>query len=155
MVGACSSLVTSPLLHHSPVNTTNIDTIASTYPTMTKIFCAVLVSSLLLASLAGASSSSTSSSLGRRHQALVLGRKGRELGELGHHYRQYQSEHMQQPEVVAMEVEKPVETTNAGWRADQGEDAEAGLIYSADYSGVAMHAGSPPTTKPKHQHPKP
>ncbi|WVZ87504.1 hypothetical protein U9M48_034133 [Paspalum notatum var. saurae] len=122
---------------------------------MTKIFCAVLVSSLLLATLAGASSSSVSPSLGRHHQALVLGRKVRELGELGHQYQRYQSEHKQQPEEVAMEAKKPVETINAGWAADQGEDAKAGLIYSADYSGVAMHAGSPPTTRPKHKHPKP
>jgi hypothetical protein len=53
-----------------------------------------------------------------------------------------------------MEVKKPKEEeAKAGWTADQGEDAEAGLIYSADYSGVAMHAGSPPTAKPKHRHP--
>lgn len=56
---------------------------------------------------------------------------------------------------VAMEVKKTEEQATAGWTADQGEDAKAGLIYSADYSGVAMHAGSPPTTKPKHKHPKP
>ena len=54
-----------------------------------------------------------------------------------------------------MEVKKPAETT-AGWTAvDHGDDAKEGLIYSADYSGVAMHAGSPPTPKPKHRHPKP
>ena len=56
---------------------------------------------------------------------------------------------------VAMEVKKPEEDeeAKARWTADKGEDAEAGLIYSADYSGVAMHAGSPPTAKPKHRHP--
>jgi len=53
-----------------------------------------------------------------------------------------------------MEVKKPAETT-ARWTVDHGEDAKEGLIYSADYSGVAMHAGSPPTPKPKHRHPEP
>jgi len=54
-----------------------------------------------------------------------------------------------------MEVKKLEEDAEAKarWTADKGEDAEAGLIYSADYSGVAMHAGSPPTAKPKHRHP--
>ncbi|KAG2575359.1 uncharacterized protein LOC120642050 [Panicum virgatum] len=87
-------------------------------------------------------------SLGR-HQAQVLGRKGRELGQY-----QHQSSHMQQPQEVAMEVKKPAETT-ARWTVDHGEDAKEGLIYSADYSGVAMHAGTPPTPKPKHRHPEP
>lgn len=54
---------------------------------------------------------------------------------------------------VAVEVKKPTET-KAGWTVDnKGDDAEEGLIYSADYSAVAMHAGSPP--KPKHRHPEP
>ncbi|PAN40540.1 hypothetical protein PAHAL_7G323100 [Panicum hallii] len=119
---------------------------------MTKLLCVVLVSSLLLATLAGASSSSLMPSLGR-HQAQVLGRKGRDLGQLGYHH-QHQTKHMQQHEGMAMEVEKPAETT-AGWTVDHGDDAKDGLIYSADYSGVAMHAGSPPTPKPKHRHPKP
>ncbi|OEL24357.1 hypothetical protein BAE44_0014618 [Dichanthelium oligosanthes] len=119
---------------------------------MTKLLCVVLFSSLLLATLAGASSSSLTSSL-IRHQVQVLGRKGRELGQFGYHH-QHQSKHMQQPEEVAMEVKTPAET-KTGWTADQGDDAKEGLIYSADYSGVAMHAGSPPTPKPKHKHPKP
>jgi hypothetical protein len=52
-----------------------------------------------------------------------------------------------------VEVKKPTET-KAGWTVDnKGDDAEEGLIYSADYSAVAMHAGSPP--KPKHRHPEP
>jgi hypothetical protein len=52
---------------------------------------------------------------------------------------------------VVMEVKKPVEN-KAGWTG-QGEvdGKEKGLIYSADYEGVVMHAGSPP----KHKHPKP
>jgi hypothetical protein len=52
---------------------------------------------------------------------------------------------------VVMEVKKPVEN-KAGW-AGQGEvdGKEKGPIYSADYEGVVMHAGSPP----KHKHPKP
>jgi len=56
---------------------------------------------------------------------------------------------------VAMEVKKPDghEEAKAQWTANKGEDAEAGLIYSVDYSGVAMHAASPPTAKPKHRHP--
>ena len=83
--GACSSLVMPP---PSPVTTT----IANT-PSMTKLLCVVLASSLLLATVAGASSSSVMPSLGR-HQAQVLGRKGRELGQY-----QHQSSHMQQPEV--------------------------------------------------------
>ncbi|CAD6259213.1 unnamed protein product [Miscanthus lutarioriparius] len=123
---------------------------------MMKASCVVLVSSLLLATLAvaGASSSSPRSFLGR-HPELVLGRKGRELSQSsGYHY-QHQSKHMEQHEEVAMEVKKPEEDeeAKARWTADKGEDAEAGLIYSADYSSVAMHAGSPPTAKPKHRHP--
>lgn len=47
-----------------------------------------------------------------------------------------------------MEVKKPEKALWTG----QGEDGkEKGVIYSADYEGVAMHAGSPP----KHKHPKP
>lgn len=50
---------------------------------------------------------------------------------------------------MVVEVSKPAE--EAG-RMDQGENGkEKGLIYSVDYKGVAMHAGSPP----KHKHPKP
>lgn len=70
---------------------------------------------------------------------------------------------MQQPEeAAATEVKQPEEKeeeeeeeAKVRWTAGQGADAEPGLIYSADYSGVAMHAGSPPTTKPKHRHPRP
>ncbi|KAF8660296.1 hypothetical protein HU200_057865 [Digitaria exilis] len=122
---------------------------------MKKLLCVVLVSSLLLATLAGASSSSLTSSLSR-DQAQVLGRKGRD------HYHPQISKNMQQPEtiyccvhdqeVLAVEVKKSTET-KAGLAVDNGEDAEEGLIDSADYSSVAMHAGSPP--KPKHKHPKP
>uniref|UniRef100_A0A0A9PLF6 Uncharacterized protein n=1 Tax=Arundo donax TaxID=35708 RepID=A0A0A9PLF6_ARUDO len=116
---------------------------------MKKLLCVVLaVSSLLLVTLAGASSPSLASSLSRQQQAQVLGRKGRELGQLGYHY-QHEGKHMQEREEVAMEVKKPVET-KAGW-TDQSGGAKEGLIYSADYEGVAMHAGSPP----KHKHPKP
>ncbi|CAL5014392.1 unnamed protein product [Urochloa decumbens] len=111
---------------------------------MKKLLCAVLVSSLLLSTLAGAASSPLTSSLGR-HQAQVLGRKGRG------HYQHLSRNMQQQPEEVTVEVKKPSETTTAGWTVDKGEDAEEGLIYSADYSAVAMHAGSPP----KHKHPKP
>jgi hypothetical protein len=52
---------------------------------------------------------------------------------------------------VVMEVKKPVEN-KAGWTG-QGEvdGKEKGPIYSADYEGVVMHAGSPP----KRKHPKP
>ncbi|XP_062226998.1 uncharacterized protein LOC133925160 [Phragmites australis] len=113
---------------------------------MKKIFCVALVSSLLLVTFAGASSSLTSSL--SRPQEKVLGRKGRELDQLGYHY-QHEGKHMQQTEGVAMEVKKPAET-KAGW-TDQGEDAKEGLIYSADYSGVAMHAGS----SPRHKNSKP
>lgn len=52
-----------------------------------------------------------------------------------------------------MEVKIPEEEATARRTADQSGDAEAGLIYSADYSSVAMHAASPPTAKPKHRHP--
>ncbi|CAN6277212.1 unnamed protein product [Urochloa humidicola] len=111
---------------------------------MKKLLCVVLVSSLLLATLAGASSSPLTSSLGR-HQAQVLGRKGRG------HYQHLSRNMQQQPEEVAVEVKK-LETTTVRWTVDKGEeDAEEGLIYSADYSAVAMHAGSPQ----KHKHPKP
>lgn len=58
-------------------------------------------------------------------------------------------------EVKQPEEEEEEETAKVRWTAGQGADAETGLIYSADYSGVAMHAGSPPTTKPKHRHPRP
>ncbi|KAG0527895.1 hypothetical protein BDA96_06G272800 [Sorghum bicolor] len=127
------------------------------YSSTMKASCVVLVSILLLATLAAADASSSSppSSLGR-HPALVLGRKGRELGQSSGYNYQHQSKHLLKSEEVAMEVKKPKEEeeeAKAGWTADQGEDAEAGLIYSADYSGVAMHAGSPPTAKPKHRHP--
>ncbi|CAN6229893.1 unnamed protein product [Urochloa humidicola] len=111
---------------------------------MKKLLCVVLVSSLLLATLAGASSSPLTSSLGG-HQEQVLGRKGRG------HYQHLSRNIQQQPEEVAVEVKKPTETTTAGWTVEKGEDAEEGPIYSADYSAVAMHAGSPP----KHKHPKP
>ncbi|XP_062183773.1 uncharacterized protein LOC133887808 isoform X1 [Phragmites australis] len=123
---------------------------------MKKLLCLVLVSSLLLVTLAGAASYPLPSPLSRQ-QAQVLGRKGRELGQLGYHY-QHEGKQKQQPEEenltvhvqeAAMEVKKSAET-KAGW-ADQGVDAKEGLIYSADYSGVAMHAGSPP----KHKHSKP
>ena len=66
------------------------------YTTMKKIFCVALVSSLLLVTLAGASSSLTSSL--SRPQEKVLGRKGRELDQLGYHY-QHEGKHMQQTEV--------------------------------------------------------
>uniref|UniRef100_A0A0A9FM03 Uncharacterized protein n=1 Tax=Arundo donax TaxID=35708 RepID=A0A0A9FM03_ARUDO len=114
---------------------------------MNKLLCVALVSILLLVTLAGAASSSLASSLSRQ-QAQVLGRKGRELGQLGYRY-QHEGKHKQQPEEVAMEAKKPAET-KASW-TNQGEDAKEALIYSADYSAVAMHAGSPP----KHKHPKP
>jgi hypothetical protein len=76
---------------------------------MTKLLCVVLVSSLLLATLAGASSSSLMPSLGR-HQAQVLGRKGRDLGQLGYHH-QHQTKHMQQHEVSSYFIHplEPVE----------------------------------------------
>ncbi|CAL5029543.1 unnamed protein product [Urochloa decumbens] len=113
---------------------------------MKKLLCAVLVSSLLLSTLAGAASSPLTSSLDR-HQAQVLGLKGR-----GHYQHLSRNMQQQQPEEVTVEVKKPTETTTGGWTVDKGEDdAEEGLIYSADYSAVAMHAGSPP----KHKHPKP
>jgi hypothetical protein len=51
-----------------------------------------------------------------------------------------------------MEVKRPAEK-KAGWTGQgEGEDGkEKEPIYSADYEGVAMHAGSPP----KRKHPKP
>ncbi|KAL6651888.1 hypothetical protein ACP70R_010813 [Stipagrostis hirtigluma subsp. patula] len=116
---------------------------------MGKLLCVVLLylsSHLLLVTLGGASSPLTPAI--SRQKAQVLGRKGRELGQLGYQY-QHDRKHMQQPEGAAMEVKKPAEM-KAGWM-DQGEDAKEGLIYSADYSTVAMHASSPP----KHKHPKP
>jgi hypothetical protein len=63
------------------------------------------------------------------------------------------SVHGVQLQGVAMEVKIPEEEATARRTADQSGDAEAGLIYSADYSSVAMHAASPPTAKPKHRHP--
>jgi hypothetical protein len=50
-----------------------------------------------------------------------------------------------------MEVKKPAEK-KASWTG-QGEvdGKEKEPIYSLDYEGVAMHAGSPP----KRKHPKP
>ncbi|CAN6241229.1 unnamed protein product [Urochloa humidicola] len=110
---------------------------------MKKLLCVVLISSLLLATLADASSAPPTSSVGG-HQEQVLGRKGR-----GHY--QHLSRNMQQQPEEAVEVKKPETTMTAGWTMDKGEDAEEGPIYSADYSAVAMHAGSPP----KHKHPKP
>ncbi|ONM12711.1 hypothetical protein ZEAMMB73_Zm00001d001989 [Zea mays] len=173
---------------------------------MMKPSCVLLLSSLLVATLAATSSSSPPYSVGKHPGwLLVLGRKGRELGQSsGYHYYQHQSK---QPEVssyslsyisprtcstfiplsahqrlnhepegsiqhnvqtenltqlsvhgvqlqgVAMEVKKPEEEATARRTADQSGDAETGLIYSADYSSVAMHAASPPTAKPKHRHP--
>ncbi|NP_001142878.2 uncharacterized protein LOC100275283 precursor [Zea mays] len=121
---------------------------------MMKPSCVLLLSSLLVATLAATSSSSPPYSVGKHPGwLLVLGRKGRELGQSsGYHYYQHQSK---QPELqgVAMEVKKPEEEATARRTADQSGDAETGLIYSADYSSVAMHAASPPTAKPKHRHP--
>ncbi|ONM12710.1 uncharacterized protein [Zea mays] len=134
---------------------------------MMKPSCVLLLSSLLVATLAATSSSSPPYSVGKHPGwLLVLGRKGRELGQSsGYHYYQHQSKqpetenltqlsvHGVQLQGVAMEVKKPEEEATARRTADQSGDAETGLIYSADYSSVAMHAASPPTAKPKHRHP--
>ncbi|KAL6844448.1 hypothetical protein ACP4OV_026121 [Aristida adscensionis] len=114
---------------------------------MGKLLCVVLLSSLLLLATLVSASSSPKSSLSKQH-AQVLGRKGRELGQMGHHYH-HEDNHMQQTEGVALGVKKPAETKE-DWTG-QGEDSKEGLIYSSDYSAVAMHAGSPP----KRKHPKP
>ncbi|TVU16425.1 hypothetical protein EJB05_39987, partial [Eragrostis curvula] len=155
------------------------------YSTMKKLLCVVLVASLLLDTLAGASSSPPLASSLSRQQAQVLGRKGRELGQLAYQHEQNSenseiSSYVRPQELVdfpfhylrkerskctgryldgssfvavqevVMEVKKPAEK-KAAW-TDHGDDGkEKGLIYNADYEGVAMHAGPPP----KHKHPKP
>jgi len=94
--GACSALLVLPTSTTLPI---------AQYSSMMKASCVVLVSSLLLATLAvaGASSSSPRSFLGR-HPELVLGRKGRELSQSsGYHY-QHQSKHMEQHEVSSYSI---------------------------------------------------
>jgi hypothetical protein len=65
---------------------------------MKRILCVVLVSSLLLLTLAaGVSSPPLTSTLSRQH-ARVLGRKGRGLGQVGNHS-QHEGKRMQNSEV--------------------------------------------------------
>jgi hypothetical protein len=57
-----------------------------------------------------------------------------------------------------MEVKRAA-VRESGWRKEDEDAADAdateGLIYSADYSGVAMHRRSSPPAHKNKKHPKP